>query len=233
VDVEAVARALQLRIGRVSTTGFVGAMFPGEEGVGGLININGGFREDRQRFTIAHEIGHYMLLDNKVAPSVCSFEDVGTWRSDSRKERAADIFAAELLLPDQEVRSLISAQAITFRTAELIKNTYNVSFTAAAYRCVELSNDECALVVTVKGVVKHYKPSTSWGYEIRTNRAPRRGTEARRLLDHPGEVESCAIVSAREWARERAYTDLDVQLWEESISQIGYNTILSFLTVLH
>jgi hypothetical protein len=207
-------------------------MLPWAEGVGGLININGSFREDRQRFTIAHEIGHYMLLDNKVAPSVCSFEDVGTWRSDSRRERAADIFAAELLLPDQEVRSLISEHAVTFRTAELIKKTYHVSLTTAAYRCVELSNDECALVVTVKGIVKSYKPSASWAYPILTNRAIGRGTMARKLFDHPAELDLCGIVFAREWASEREYMDLDVQLWEESISQIGYNTILSFLTAL-
>jgi hypothetical protein len=207
-------------------------MFPSEDGVGGLININTKIREGgRQRFTIAHEIGHYMLLDNMVAPSLCSFEDVGTWRSDSRRERAADIFAAELLLPEREVRPLISEHAVTFRTAELIKKTYNVSLTAAAFRCVELTKDECALVVTVDGVVKHYKPSASWRYLILTNRALGRGTMARELFDNPTPI-LCGIVSTKDWASERTYIEPGAQLWEESIYQIGYDTILSFLTVL-
>jgi hypothetical protein len=41
------------------------------------------------------------------------------------------------------------------------------------------------------------------------------------------------VVSAKEWVSEKHYMDLDDRLWEDSISQIGYNTILSFLTVMN
>jgi len=228
-DIEAVARALKLRIRDVSSTGFVGAMFPTEEGVGGLICVAKIRESGRRRFTIAHEIGHYMLLDKSVAPSVCSLKDVGKWRRDRSTERAADMFATELLLPEQEVRPLISKHGVQFNTAELIKNTYNVSLTAAALRCVELTTDECALVVTVKGVVKHYNPSASWRYLIPTKRAPGRYTMAGELFHDPSSRILCGIVSAKEWASEKKYTDLDARLWEES----GYNTILSFLTVVN
>ena len=77
VDIEAVARALKLRVRDVSSTGFVGAMFPTEQGVGGLICVAKIRESGRRRFTIAHEIGHYMLLDKSVAPSVCSLK--GRW----------------------------------------------------------------------------------------------------------------------------------------------------------
>jgi Zn-dependent peptidase ImmA (M78 family) len=234
VDLEAVAGALRLRIRGVNSTGFVGAMFPAEDGVGGLISFNGKIRESgRKRFTMAHEIGHYVLPDNFLAPSVCSSTDVGTWSSDNSLERAADIFATELLLPGEEVQRIVSENGVTITSAELIKSTFDVSFTAAAYRCVELTKDESALVVTVNGVIKHYKPSTSWRYRVFTNCALARYTMARELHDNPGTRELCGIVSAREWASESKYMEQGAKLWEESMYQIGYNTILSFLTVLN
>jgi hypothetical protein len=217
----------------VNSTGFVGAMFPAEDGVGGLISFNAKIRESgRKRFTIAHEIGHYVLPDNLAAPSVCSLTDVGTWSSDNRSERAADIFAAELLLPEQEVQRIVSENGVTINSAELIKSTFDVSLTAAAYRCVEVTKDESALVVTVNGVVKHYKSSSSWKYPIFTNRAPGPDTIARKLFENPEILESCGIVSSTAWAGDGRYTDPDDKLWEESVYQIGYGTILSFLTIL-
>jgi len=132
-------------------------------------------------------------------------------------ERSADIFATELLLPEQEVRRIVSEHAVTIQTAERIKSTFDVSLTAAALRCVELTEEECALVVTVNGVVKYYEPSASWSYRITTRRAPPENTMARELMDYPITRESYGIVSARVWARESRHLDLEAELWEQSI----------------
>ncbi len=212
---------------------FIGASVRGDDGIGGLIVVDPEIRESgRKRFTIAHEIAHYVLLHNLGGPSVCSYMDVGTWRRDSRIERAADRFAAELLLPEQAVRSIVGEHGVTLKTAELIKNTFDASLTAAALRCVELTDEECAFVVTVKGVVKYYEPSASWSYRIPIKRPPAKGTMARELSDNPIRRELYDIVPARVWARESRSLDLETELWEQSIYQVGYDTILSFLTVL-
>ncbi len=234
VDVEAIAEALELRIGRVNFTGLVGAMVPGADWVGGLINIDAKIRErGRQRFTIAHEIGHYMLLDKWAGPSVCSLMDVGTWSAGSSLERAADIFAAELLLPAEEVRGIVFEHGVTLKSAELIKSTFDVSLRAAAYRCVELTKEESALVVTVNGVVNHYKPSASWRYLVCTKCAVGQGTMARKLFDNPVTLELCGMVLPKAWASEIKYIEQGDELWEESVYQRGHDTILSFLTVLN
>lgn len=232
-DIETVARALQLKIRSMKSSAFIGATFRDWDGIGGLIIVNPEIRESgRKRFTIAHEIGHYVLLHNLGAPSVCSLGDVGTWRRDSSIERAADLFAAELLLPEQEVRSIVCKHGVTIKAAELIKNTFDTSLTAAAFRCVELTQEECAFVVTVNGVVKYYEPSASWSYRILTKRASAKSTMARALLDNPATLELCGTVSAGGWVKETGYKEQGAELWEHSIYQIRYNTILSFLTVL-
>ena len=58
-------------------------------------------------------------------------------------------------------------------------------------------------------------------------------TSARELFDDPSLGMFGGVVSTKEWVSEKHYTDLYDRLWEDSISQIGYNTILSFLTVMN
>ena len=59
-----------------------------------IITINGSHASTRQRFTVAHELGHLMLhsLGRK-------FRDVYSAATNSREELEANQFAAELLMP--------------------------------------------------------------------------------------------------------------------------------------
>src|SRR2546421_1551475 len=61
----------------------------------------------RRRFTIAHELGHWVCqcLEGRVAPTFCRAEVVGLDPSVKSLEREANVFAAELLMPEDEVRS--------------------------------------------------------------------------------------------------------------------------------
>lgn len=80
----------------------------GTEGVSGAVNhkkkiifLNEDESNKRKMFTLAHEIGHIMLHGTK--------EDVVDYRStihspNSRKEKEANVFAADLLMPEREFR---------------------------------------------------------------------------------------------------------------------------------
>ena len=59
----------------------------------------------RRRFTLAHEIGHWVCqcLEGKGAPVMCRAEDVSEG-ADRTLEREANVFAAELLMPEHAVR---------------------------------------------------------------------------------------------------------------------------------
>lgn len=111
-----------------------------------LIGVNVKHPEVRQRFTIAHELGHYMLHRDK--PAVFIDDKLVHFRSDrpahdfDPREAEANHFAATILLPrnflredleetpidvldDRAVRALahryqVSAQALTIRLAKLI-----------------------------------------------------------------------------------------------------------------
>jgi Zn-dependent peptidase ImmA (M78 family) len=59
----------------------------------------------RRRFTLGHEVGHWICqwLKGRGAPMMCRAEDIEP-RADRTLERGANVFAAELLLPDPLVR---------------------------------------------------------------------------------------------------------------------------------
>ena len=101
VDVREVAAQLKLELNEVEVDGFDGALIRAEGVSFGAIAVRRGILEDgRKNFTIAHEIGHYVLPGHEKCDEVCLDTDVGNW-SDAGKqlEREADEFAAELLIP--------------------------------------------------------------------------------------------------------------------------------------
>src|SRR5207244_11389375 len=60
----------------------------------------------RRRFTLAHEVGHWIcqVLAGHPAPVYCRPADLAP-AADRLLEREANVFAAELLMPEDRVRS--------------------------------------------------------------------------------------------------------------------------------
>ena len=74
-----------------------------------VIAINKDHPENRKRFTIAHELGHYILHVNKLIhidekSEVVYFRDSQSCEASKIKEIQANQFAAELLMPEKIVK---------------------------------------------------------------------------------------------------------------------------------
>lgn len=67
-----------------------------------VIVVNSKHRLTRQRFSVAHELGHYFLHRGM------QFAFTNHRRRRGRLEREADLFAAELLMPEEAVRCAAS-----------------------------------------------------------------------------------------------------------------------------
>lgn len=87
----------------------------------------------RQRFTVAHELGHYALGHGTRARDTAMQFSSGT--SDPA-ERAANQFAAELLMPADAVHSIVSSGQ--FRTVDELARVFDVSKVAMSYRMTNL-----------------------------------------------------------------------------------------------
>lgn len=93
--------------------------------------VNGTEAAVRQRFTLAHELGHVRCAHD-LRISVDTFATLAGKTTDSR-EIQANAFAAELLAPADGVRSMIDGEP-TLEDVVLVAARYGVSTIAALYR---------------------------------------------------------------------------------------------------
>lgn len=79
-----------------------GMLLPAER----RILVNAAEPEPRRRFTIAHELGHWICqcLEGTAKPVYCRAEEIGVDPEAKALEREANIFAANLLLPEPAVK---------------------------------------------------------------------------------------------------------------------------------
>lgn len=85
----------------------------------------------RQRFTVAHELGHFALGHEDAPRDIGNFQSSGDFR-----ERQANKFAAELLMPSSLVKQYY--QNGIANSVEALANIFGVSKDAMGYRLINL-----------------------------------------------------------------------------------------------
>lgn len=132
VDPVAISKALGAQIISDANLGAISGQYQFTEH-GPVIRFNPNEPPVRQRFTIAHECGHYVLSHGN------EFRDPSKNFSSSNfdlKEVAANRFAAALLMPEEGVRHFIEAEGISDIRA--LANKFFVSEAAMEYRLKNL-----------------------------------------------------------------------------------------------
>lgn len=94
-----------------------------------VIVISSEWSGDRQRFTMAHELGH-MILDGKLSEEL-----------EKDEERASDRFAGAFLLPDEAIKAELGEYRNRLELQELLllKQEYGLSMMSILYRTLNLN----------------------------------------------------------------------------------------------
>jgi hypothetical protein len=103
-----------------------------------IITVDSSSPRTRQRFSAAHELGHWMR-DRGKAAFACSERTLTSEWSGHNPEARANRFAAELLMPDKMFDSAARGKPVTFETTEQLASVFDTSLTATAIRLVERS----------------------------------------------------------------------------------------------
>ena len=112
----------------------------------GTIGINPSESSVRQRFTIAHELGHYELHNDGDELFVDKgfkvlFRDQNSSKGEIRKEQEANAFAAALLMPEKFIREEIERNSFDLTDEDSMKKlakAFNVSVPAMTFRISNL-----------------------------------------------------------------------------------------------
>ncbi len=136
VNVEEIAAALSISVKRAPAKNVSGLLFR-KDGAA-FMALNSEESEVRQRFTIAHELGHFFLH-----PAKDTFVDFRDNKENIRrgyKEREANSFAAALLMPLVFLKrdAEIYGGHIDDEEVEVLAKKYDVSTVAMTYRLTNL-----------------------------------------------------------------------------------------------
>ena len=107
--------------------------------------------QGRINFTLSHELGHYLLHRSQQDSFECGQTLMLDYDSPESKlrEKEANIFASYLLMPIDDYKNQINKQAFSLDLISHCADRYDVSFTAAALKWVEFT-EETAIVVMAR-----------------------------------------------------------------------------------
>lgn len=224
-DLEAVATAIGLRIQTVESVGFDGVMRRIPNQARGIVAVRAGIRGlGRARFTMAHEIGHYVMEHGK-GTALCRSSDIDKHIDlNNDEEVGANRFAAELLMPAEHVSRMMGKQSISIKSVKRVAERLKSSLTATAIQCIKVTNEPCAVVISVDAKIRFYKPSDSWKHVVRVGFLDKRSAAVGLDLEH-NERTACVPLSA--WATDRTHPVSKLE--EQSIYLPPHNMTLSLL----
>lgn len=156
VPLEELARLAGIaKIEAFNSEGFEGALLTNATKSEGAIFYNGRGSRARQRFTIGHELGHFLLPWHRQSTFRCTAEDISS-RANKDWEVQANQFSAELLIPTPLVKTRLQR----LKDPELahvlaLRDEFETSVEMTARRVVELSEYACAVVFSKDNVVRY------------------------------------------------------------------------------
>ena len=166
IDVEGLAALRGAIVRREKLTGCEGRLV--KRGSHGIISIRDDIAEiGRERFTIAHELGHFELNHSSAELMICSDKDIQIWnRTPKTTEASANMFAAELLMPEMMFRPLCQDEEPSLSMIEDLADEFRTSLQATALRYAGCSRHRVAIIVSRQDRIDWYKVSPDFAFSI-------------------------------------------------------------------
>lgn len=162
------------KIERLESPGFEGALLTDVTRSHGIVLVNGQAPRVRQRFTIAHELGHFLIpkhMPDAEGRFVCSRQDMArlTAREGDRRARMeveANRFAGLILIPPPVLRAHRALRSIPdLQHIPQLARFFDVSKEAMARAYSTYHPEPVAVLVTHQGrVVRAYRDTTRFPF---------------------------------------------------------------------
>lgn len=125
-----------------------------------IIIVNGNHREERQRFTVLHEIAHIVLgLPSQHHHAMLKTDLLFRYGRRPEEEVLCDVFAAECLLPYHPFAEQVADTDICLDEVKSLANEYKASLTTTGSRFAINAREPCAFVLSEEGSIRYVSRS--------------------------------------------------------------------------
>jgi Zn-dependent peptidase ImmA (M78 family) len=181
------------------------------------------------RFSIAHELGHFVLDHPSPDPTeLCGRRRSRRGDEDARDyEAEANAFAGELLVPFHLVRKQCEVSPVSLEIPWHLAKTFNVSILTATIQFAELSSERCAAVFSANREVQWTARSATFTREIPRGKRLDRDSLAWDFFERGVIDDRAQHVPVDAWLD----SSIDVEIVEHSIASAEHATVLSLLWI--
>jgi Zn-dependent peptidase ImmA (M78 family) len=181
----------------------------------------------RKRFTIAHEIGHFILhpllsedhQDQKSAFTI--------WH-DASEEAEANIFAAELLMPEFLFKPRSRGRTPSLALLDRLAEEFNSSVMATAFQYLHYTNEQVALVVSSGERILWTKKVKDFWPRIQMKKIHPHSAAGERLAGNTGDTNKMVRAPVYAWLENFA-EDSERDIMEDSRLIEYYGQMITLL----
>ncbi|MBZ5677096.1 MAG: ImmA/IrrE family metallo-endopeptidase [Acidobacteriia bacterium] len=229
-DLATLCEVLGLRVREVPARGFDGALVRSRTAQKGIIAIKASLREKaRKRFTIAHEIGHFVLPHHRLLKTVCDERKIDSFDVRlNRPEVEANEFASELVLPSAILARTFNLSIFSLSQISAVASSFETSLTATIRCFLRLTALPCAMIWSAENQTPWCARSDSFRFFLPLEELPAEGSHAAGLFAGTPAPPDFAPVPASAWLDEAAAERVGTLL-EHSIYLPNYRAVLTLL----
>jgi len=206
-----------------------------------LIKINSNIPyASKKRFTIAHEIGHFLMhknieIHNENSNTLNWFNNTEQQLTKGVQEWEANNFASELLMPEPIFRKEANGKSFSPELLKYMSERFKTSITSTVFRYLQLDLHPLLVVFISNGIVKYWSKSPSWYYRVKdiTKLPPPDISVAKEYIDADYDFiysgkEKSQNINKSTWCILKE-GELDSDFFEYCIPTKQYKTIISVI----
>lgn len=177
----------------------------------------------RERFTIAHEIGHYIIPWHE---NLQQCDKIVNFESNDEVEKQANDFASELLVPKSNLLEDIKDKKVTLSLIKSLAKQYDVSLVVMARRVLEYTDTEAVVLIYYSNGKKYIQmKSKTFKEELKDGRITK--SSAHKLLtSYNTSAEIKDVLESSIWFKENGET---YKIVEESMFQNNLGRVFTLL----
>jgi hypothetical protein len=196
IDIEAIAQYCSATIVYERLTGCEARIVGNAERA--IVTVNSESHRGRQRFSAAHELGHWMRDRNHVGFSCTNALFRSQWGT-VNPERGANEFAADLLLPQTIFGRYAYASPVTLGAVRELARKFDTSLAATAIRLVKHGSFPSMVIYLIQGIRKWFVAAPDVPGILYPREMPSRNTVAGELLHSSDQSSGPQAVQADGW----------------------------------